>query len=235
MSRHCKRIRIATDRHHARSTHLTQRPVHLTRSQINFSRLVQQLEARQGHPDEIVTLVNYSLHANSITAKTKLEDKCLTIIFESTQAIDQKTLIKFLRQGILESQTSAIERVKIYGQPTDKDNPEWGTEFEIVAQADSYFDLTQAFERQFYAYRSTKTIEANSLLFNELISVEDLTISHPQEKQRSTKLIHSRKRFLKASTLQNKLQLLVIFLGVIGGLAGYVWAIMQTMSTYKLP
>jgi hypothetical protein len=235
MPRHHRRIRIATGLPPTHSNHRTKRSFHLTRSQINFSRLVQQLEAQQGHPKAIVTYINHPLHAKSITAKARLEDRCLKIIFESTPEIDQKTLVEFLRQEILELRTSAIERVKIYSQQSHRANPDWGTEFEILSSAPLFFDPIQAFEQQFYAHRSTETVEADSLLFNEFIQVPDLNKLDSEERQRFVKWVHLKQRFFKVSTFPDQLQLLMIFLGIMTGFAAYAWAIIRVVNRYKLP
>lgn len=97
------------------------------------SNLLQR--AKQSDPRAIAALINRSLQPKGITAKVAIKDRCLQVMLESAQELEQKALVAFLRKGIISLETSLIERVRIYGRPLGNDFPSWSQEFELAGQS----------------------------------------------------------------------------------------------------
>ncbi|WP_224092415.1 hypothetical protein [Nostoc sp. MS1] len=87
--------------------------------------------AKQGNTQAIAFLMNRHLKPKGITAKVILQDTCLQIMLESAQVPNQQALVAFVHKGINSLGTTAIEKVKVYGQQVGEELPTWTDEFEI--------------------------------------------------------------------------------------------------------
>ncbi|MBN3963164.1 hypothetical protein [Nostoc sp. NMS8] len=87
--------------------------------------------AKQGDADAIASLMNRHLHPKRINAKVAFNDACLEVILESTQVLNQQILVAFIRKGLTALGAASVEIVKVYGQQTGKDFPDWSKEFDL--------------------------------------------------------------------------------------------------------
>ncbi|MEH1765251.1 MAG: hypothetical protein V7L27_11980 [Nostoc sp.] len=87
--------------------------------------------AKQGDADAIASLMNRHLHPKRINAKVAFKDACLEVILESTQVLNQQILVAFIRKGLTALGAVSVEIVKVYGQQTGKDFPDWSKEFDL--------------------------------------------------------------------------------------------------------
>ncbi|MEH1783202.1 MAG: hypothetical protein V7K67_21790 [Nostoc sp.] len=87
--------------------------------------------AKQGDADAIASLMNRHLHPKGITAKVAFNDACLEVIIESDQVPNQQILVAFIRKGLTALGAASVEIVKVYGQQTGKDFPDWSKEFDL--------------------------------------------------------------------------------------------------------
>ncbi|MHC5858956.1 hypothetical protein [Nostoc sp.] len=87
--------------------------------------------AKQGDADAIASLMNRHLHPKRINAKVAFKDACLEVILESTQVLNQQILVAFIRKGLTALGAASVEIVKVYGQQTGKDFPDWSKEFDL--------------------------------------------------------------------------------------------------------
>lgn len=90
--------------------------------------------AKQGNPKAIAAMLNQSLQPKNITAKVGRKDDCLQILLESAQAVDQPTMVSFIRNGLIKLEVESITTVKVYGRQTGEESPAWSQKFEIVSQ-----------------------------------------------------------------------------------------------------
>lgn len=99
-----------------------------------FSGMTQStllLQAKQGNPTAIATLLNRSLQAKGITASAQLEGNCLTIELASTHPINQASAIAFIRQGLNRLQPHRIHSVLVSAQPQQAEAFAWMETFEL--------------------------------------------------------------------------------------------------------
>ncbi|QLE40649.1 hypothetical protein FD723_09385 [Nostoc sp. C052] len=87
--------------------------------------------AKQGDADAIASLMNRHLHPKRINAKVAFKDASLEVILESTQVLNQQILVAFIRKGLTALGAASVEIVKVYGQQTGKDFPDWSKEFDL--------------------------------------------------------------------------------------------------------
>ncbi|WP_298904418.1 hypothetical protein [uncultured Nostoc sp.] len=93
--------------------------------------------AKQGDTQAIASLMNRHLYPKGITAKVALKDACLEVILESAEVPNRQTLVAFIRKGLTALAAASVERVKVYGQQTDKEFPAWSKEFDLgIAEAE---------------------------------------------------------------------------------------------------
>ncbi|MEH2182066.1 hypothetical protein [Nostoc sp.] len=93
--------------------------------------------AKQGDAEAIAFLMNRHLHPKGIAAKVTFQDACLEVMLESAEVPNQQILVAFIRKGLTALEAASVERVKVYGQQTDKDFPDWSQEFDLgIAQAE---------------------------------------------------------------------------------------------------
>jgi hypothetical protein len=90
--------------------------------------------AKQGNPKAIAILINRSLQAKNITAKTSLKGECLRVKLESNQVPEQKAMVQIIQQGLTKLKPEFIKTVKIYGCQTDIDFPAWSQVVELETQ-----------------------------------------------------------------------------------------------------
>ncbi|MEH2239910.1 hypothetical protein [Nostoc sp.] len=93
--------------------------------------------AKQGDTQAIASLMNRHLHPKGITAKVAFKDTCLEVMLESAQVPNQQILVAFVRKGLTALGAASVERVKVYGQQTDKKFSAWSQEFDLgIAEAE---------------------------------------------------------------------------------------------------
>lgn len=81
--------------------------------------------AKQGDPQAIATLMNQTLEPKGVVAKTVLEDHCLHVFLSAARALNAETLVVFIQRGIQRLEVASIQRVQVYGQRFDGDQPDW--------------------------------------------------------------------------------------------------------------
>lgn len=87
--------------------------------------------AKQGDAEAIACLMNRHLHPKGIAATVTFQDACLEVMLESAEVPNQQILVAFIRKGLTALGAASIERVKVFGQQTDKDFPAWSKEFDL--------------------------------------------------------------------------------------------------------
>jgi hypothetical protein len=87
--------------------------------------------AKQGDAQAIASLMNRHLYHKGITAKVVFKDACLEVTLESAQVPNQQILVAFIRKGLTALGAASVERVKVYGQQTNKEFPAWSKEFDL--------------------------------------------------------------------------------------------------------
>ncbi|BAT55593.1 unknown protein [Nostoc sp. NIES-3756] len=87
--------------------------------------------AKQGNTQAIAFLMNRHLKPKGISAKVILKDACLQVMLESAKVPNQQALVEFVQKGITSLGTTAIERVKVYGQQLGEELPAWTDEFRL--------------------------------------------------------------------------------------------------------
>jgi len=93
--------------------------------------------AKQGDAQAIASLMNRHLQPKGITATVAFKDACLQVILESTQVLNQQTLVAFVRKGIAGLGVASIGIVEVYGQQTGEEFPAWSEEFDLsIAEAE---------------------------------------------------------------------------------------------------
>ena len=96
---------------------------------LEFSKQVEL--AKQGEPQAIATLINVTLEPKGVTATAAIEDDCLYVFLRSARVLNAKALVAFLQRGILRLEVPSIERVQVYGQRFEDDQPLWVETFAI--------------------------------------------------------------------------------------------------------
>ena len=96
---------------------------------LEFSKQVEL--AKQGEPQAIATLINVTLEPKGVTATAAIEDDCLHVFLSSARVLNAKTLVAFIQRGILRLEVSSIQRVQVYGQRFEEDQPQWVETFAI--------------------------------------------------------------------------------------------------------
>ncbi|MBG1261757.1 hypothetical protein [Nostoc commune] len=93
--------------------------------------------AKQGDVDAIASLMNRHLRPKGITAKVAFQDTSLEVIIESAEVPNQQILVAFIRKGLTALGAASVEIVKVYGQQTGKEFPDWSQEFNLgIAEAE---------------------------------------------------------------------------------------------------
>lgn len=87
--------------------------------------------ASQGNVQALTALINRQLQSKDITTKTTLTQGCFTVIAESENVPDQAFLVDFIRKGITNLKSEAIQRVIVQGRITGKATPVWREAFEL--------------------------------------------------------------------------------------------------------
>ena len=90
--------------------------------------------AKQGDSDAIAALMNLTLQDKGVAAKVVRIQDYLHISFRATKALNQNTLVEFVRQGLQRLEVESIQTVKVYGLKTDAELPDWVTTFQLGVQ-----------------------------------------------------------------------------------------------------
>lgn len=93
--------------------------------------------AKQGDVNALTKLINQWLSSQSITAKAILKNDCLQIKVESAQVPEQDSVVSVIRERLIALDIQFSQKVKIFGQQTGDDFPDWQEEFELNEQVDS--------------------------------------------------------------------------------------------------
>lgn len=86
---------------------------------------------KQGNVQALDALISRKLQSKGITTKTSLNQGCFTVIAESENVPDQAFLVDFIRKGITNLKSEAIQRVIVQGRITGKATPVWRESFEL--------------------------------------------------------------------------------------------------------
>ncbi|MFB2897063.1 EcsC family protein [Aerosakkonemataceae cyanobacterium BLCC-F50] len=97
----------------------------------NFEELAQQ-----GDINALTKLINQWLNSQGITVKAILKNDCLQIKVESAQVPEQGSVVSVIREGLIGLDIQFCQKVKIFGQQTGDDFPDWQEEFELNEQVD---------------------------------------------------------------------------------------------------
>ena len=87
--------------------------------------------AKQGEPQAISTLINVTLEPKGVTATAAIEDNCLHVFLRSARVLNAKALVAFIQRGILRLEVASIDRVQVYGQRFEDDQPLWVETFVV--------------------------------------------------------------------------------------------------------
>ncbi|MEB3337766.1 MAG: PrsW family glutamic-type intramembrane protease [Leptolyngbyaceae bacterium] len=125
--------------------------------------------AKRGDAPAIAQLIQRSSQFKDITVEASFDKGCLQVFLEALQVPDQQTLVEFIRKGLLNLQAVPIQMVRIYGQQTGEDFPDWTAEFTLKSPISppAGFPGTPAPET------SPKRIETPQPSLQELASVGD--------------------------------------------------------------
>ncbi|MBE9225147.1 EcsC family protein [Phormidium sp. LEGE 05292] len=85
----------------------------------------------------LIKLINQWLNSQDCTAKAILKNDCLQIKVESAQVPEQVYVVSVIRKGLIDLGIQFCQKVKIFGQQTGDDFPDWQEEFELNEQVDS--------------------------------------------------------------------------------------------------
>ncbi len=88
---------------------------------------------KQGRIEAISTVINQELQPKKIIAKVKLNDSCLQIILESSQAPEQKAAVAIITKIMIHLEITFINTVKLYGRKTGDKFLAWRQEIEILS------------------------------------------------------------------------------------------------------
>lgn len=87
--------------------------------------------AKDGDVNAISTLINQWLNSQNITVKVSLKNDCLQVKLESAEVPQQESVVSLIRDGLINLNIKSIKKVKIFGQQTGDDFPDWLEEFEL--------------------------------------------------------------------------------------------------------
>jgi uncharacterized protein (DUF697 family) len=92
--------------------------------------------AKQGDINALTKLINQWLNSQCITVKAILKNDCLQIKVESAQVPEQGSVVSVIREKLIVLGIEFCQKVKIFGQQTGDDFPDWQEEFELNEQVD---------------------------------------------------------------------------------------------------
>ncbi len=87
--------------------------------------------AKQGNPTAIAALMNAVLNPTEIQAQVGLDARCLCIFLESSKALSQESIIKFVKRGLLNLGPELIDTVEIYSRSPSNSAVLWVRKFEL--------------------------------------------------------------------------------------------------------
>jgi hypothetical protein len=87
--------------------------------------------AKQGDPEAIAQLMNFTLQSKGIAAEAKRQDTCLEIVLTSSRSLNPKALVSFVQKGLANLGVLSIQIVKVCGKKPGEDTPEWVEAFEV--------------------------------------------------------------------------------------------------------
>ncbi len=163
-----------------------------------------QKQAKQGNPQAIATLLNNTLQPKGITAEVSLNQNCLQIIVEANQVPSQDKLVAFLSKAISNLGISSVHKLKIYGQKTGDDFPDWSEEIDLQPSPST----TNQNNYQSYSQNNSISTSINyQKPNNEKSFIDDL-------KSFDFNDVFPYKDALKAEVYQNNIVKTLIFLGL---------------------
>ena len=87
--------------------------------------------AKQGNPAAIAALMNSALHSAEIQAQVSLDARCLCISLESSKALSQESILKFVKRGLLNLGTESIDTVEICSRKPEESSFSWVRKFDL--------------------------------------------------------------------------------------------------------
>lgn len=90
--------------------------------------------AKQGNPSAIAILINRNFQLKGITAKVSRKDNCLRIMLEADELPNQKNLIEFTRNSILEIGVAEIRILQVFGRQIGDDVPAWSQSIDLTLE-----------------------------------------------------------------------------------------------------
>lgn len=81
--------------------------------------------AKQGNPNAIAVLMNRNLQQKGIVAKVSRKDSCLRIMLESSEVLNQSSLVEFVCNGIKKLEVVGVDTLQVFGRQAGDDVPFW--------------------------------------------------------------------------------------------------------------
>lgn len=100
--------------------------------------------AKKGEPQAIAALMNYHLQPKGINVRASLKDDCLRLVLESEQVPDEQAITAFIHESLAALGSSAIVRVKVFGQQIGDDIPVWSRDLELIGKPEADVSVRHA-------------------------------------------------------------------------------------------
>jgi len=107
--------------------------VNLARRGMSKGELLQL--ARQGDPEAIATLLNYTLQHKQIRTEVSLEGGCLDIILYAPQLPEPKAALVLIDRELMRLKIPGITIITVRGPSLNPDQPTWEEEFTLGKRA----------------------------------------------------------------------------------------------------
>lgn len=83
------------------------------------------VQAQQGDPDAIATLINQVISKKGLTVTAKSKGNCLHVVITGDLLPDRDSCIRFIHDGMMRLHAKPIESVRLYGKRSDQKWPSW--------------------------------------------------------------------------------------------------------------
>ncbi|MCS6793148.1 MAG: hypothetical protein NZ660_11005 [Oscillatoriaceae bacterium SKYG93] len=99
-----------------------------------FPDWVQEFKVRrEGDVKAIATLINQKLQASRIVAKVSTKNDCLQVMLEAAEVPNQEQMVALLQSEFQELGVQGIKSLRLYGQQSGEDFPDWQEEIKLFA------------------------------------------------------------------------------------------------------
>ncbi|NDJ16525.1 type IV pilin-like G/H family protein [Myxacorys almedinensis] len=197
--------------------------------------------AKQGEPDAIAALMNAVLEPKGIVAHAERERDCLSILLESSKALNRETLVAFIQKGLLELGTPSIKTAKVKSQKLGTASLFWTKDLELYPRlADDLLWLDDP-DENLDEPDALIELEEDSPLWLEDFEVEEPDAPEPiveetseateAEAEESEEPISSFISSLKTYWLAYSLPVLIVVIGAF--LTGGVMAFLSTSKAVQ--